>query len=136
MLPSSGHLVVKNVRGKGRGVFTLRPIAKGDIVEICPVIPFSVREAAVVMKTILGNYVFEWGDTSRNAALALGYGSIYNHSSTPNIRYSMREAKNQIVFRALRDIAAGEELMSNYFYYTKDYKKPIKEWTDGPTVYQ
>lgn len=136
MHPQLGHLIVKNVRGKGRGVFTTKAIKKGDIVEVCPVIPFSVREASTVMGTILGHYVFEWGKACRNAALPLGYGAVYNHSPTPNIYYRMREAKNQIVFRALRDIQAGEELLSNYFYYKEDYKKPLDEWLERPQVYQ
>ncbi len=135
-LPSLGHLIIKNVRGKGRGVFTTQPIKKGDIVEICPVIPFNVKEAKIAMETILGHYIFEWGASCRQGALPLGYGSMYNHSSDPNIFYRMREPKNQIVFRALRDIAAGEELLSNYFYYKKDYKKPIDEWTEGPEIRQ
>lgn len=135
-LPELGNLIVKNVRGKGRGVFTTAPIKKGAIVEICPVIPFSIKDAKIAMETILGHYVFEWGKTNRNAALPLGYGAMYNHSSNPNIYYRMREPRNQIVFRARRDIAAGEELLSNYFYYETDYKKSIDEWTEGPEIKQ
>ena len=46
-------------------------------------------------------------------ALALGFGSLYNHSYRPNARYDDvgRQAK---AFTALRDIAAGEEVTVNY----------------------
>lgn len=130
-----GFLVVKNVKGKGRGVFTLKPIKKGTVIEVCPVIPMSIREAKVIMETILGNYVYEWGKSCRAAGLPLGYGSVYNHSADPNIYYRLREKKNQIVFRALRDIKAGEELLSNYFYTKSEYGKPIDEWTEGEKIY-
>jgi len=60
-------------------------------------------------------YVFDWeGLTARNyVALGLGYASIYNHSYEPNARYA-REAPDVLVFTAVRDIAAGEEVTINY----------------------
>jgi len=46
-------------------------------------------------------------------AIALGYGSLYNHSYTPNAHYRDigRRSKE---FLAVRDIAAGEEITVNY----------------------
>jgi SET domain-containing protein len=46
-------------------------------------------------------------------ALALGYGSLYNHSYRPNARYD-DDAQAAMVFLALRSIAAGEEITINY----------------------
>lgn len=131
-----GHFIVKNIRGKGRGVFTTKPIKKGAIVEICPVIPFSIKESKVLMKTILGHYIFEWGKSAKMGALPMGYGSLYNHSATPNIDFDTKESRNQIVFTALRDIKAGEELCSNYHNDEEKYGDPIDDWTEGPTIYQ
>jgi SET domain-containing protein len=45
--------------------------------------------------------------------LALGYGSLYNHSYHPNARYDDAAGPTK-VFTALRDIAAGEEITVNY----------------------
>ena len=46
--------------------------------------------------------------------MALGYGSLYNHSFKPNARYTKGPAEMAIKFSALRDIAAGEEILINY----------------------
>ena len=46
-------------------------------------------------------------------ALALGYGSLYNHSYNPNARYD--DVGRQIKeYSALRDIQRGEEITINY----------------------
>ena len=46
-------------------------------------------------------------------ALALGYGSLYNHSYQPNARYDDESGQTK-VFTAIRDIEAGEEITVNY----------------------
>ncbi len=46
-------------------------------------------------------------------ALALGYGSLYNHSFHPNARYDDRGQQTK-VFTSLRDIESGEEITVNY----------------------
>ena len=47
-------------------------------------------------------------------ALALGYGSLYNHSYTPNARYFTNIENQSIDFYARKDIREGEEIMVNY----------------------
>jgi uncharacterized protein len=61
--------------------------------------------------TRLSNYCFAWGRDQ--VALALGYGSIYNHSYSPNARYDDVGPQTK-VFTALRDIEPGEEITVNY----------------------
>ena len=46
-------------------------------------------------------------------AVALGYGSLYNHSYQPNARYD-DVGRLTKVFSALRDIEPGEEITVNY----------------------
>ena len=46
-------------------------------------------------------------------ALALGYGSLYNHSYKPNARYDDVGPQTK-EFTALRDIQPGEEITVNY----------------------
>ena len=108
-LMHSDSIEVKLVKGKGRGVFALRPIAKDEVVERVPVLVFSAEENET--NPVLGHYVFAWGRGT--VALALGYGSLYNHSYRPNCRYDDvgRQTK---VFTAIRDIEIGEELTINY----------------------
>ena len=107
-------------RGKGgRGVFARRDIAKGEVFERVPVIllpqnqVFGSDEIALRAARISW-YVFEWLKTKRGyVALSLGYGSIYNHSDTPNAKYEM-EMPDVMIFHALTDIPAGSEIFINY----------------------
>ena len=102
-------------------MFALREIPAGTVIERVPVIlipheqvfgdSVAVREASARISW----YVFGWdGMTKRRyVALALGYGSIYNHSYTPNARFE-REPPDVLGFVATRQIAAGEEITINY----------------------
>lgn len=103
---------VKQVRGKGRGVFARRAIGKGEVIERVPVIVLSADQAGNDPREHdLSGYCFEWGEGT--VALALGFGSLYNHSYRPNARYD-DVGRLTKVFTALRDIAAGEEITVNY----------------------
>jgi SET domain-containing protein len=46
--------------------------------------------------------------------MTLGYGSVYNHSATPNMKWYAKRSTNEIVFYAIRDIEPGEELTHDY----------------------
>jgi uncharacterized protein len=108
-LRQSDAIEVKRVKGKGRGVFARRPIRKGQVIERVPVIVLPAEE--VGGGTTLANYSFQWG--RGQAALALGYGSLYNHSYRPNARYWDVGPRTK-EFTALRDIEPGEEITVNY----------------------
>ena len=59
-------------------------------------------------------YVFTWiNEEQEYVALSLGYGSIYNHSESPNAKYQMT-LPDIMEFIALRPIKAGEEITINY----------------------
>ena len=108
----SDAIEVKRIRGKGRGVFARRLIRKGEVIETVPMIVLSAEEfESGVSATSLSNYCFAWGKDS--VALALGYGSLYNHSYRPNARYDDKGQRTK-VFTALRDIEPGEEITVNY----------------------
>ena len=48
-------------------------------------------------------------------ALALGLGSMFNHSTkAQNVRWSRNIEQDYIVYTSLRDIEAGEELCISY----------------------
>ncbi len=98
----------------GRGVFTHSPIPEGTLLEICPAIIIPEAEVAIIHKTILHDYYFLWGDAQKEAAIVLGFGSIYNHSDIPNARYIMDYEQQSMDFFATRDIEAGEEIVVNY----------------------
>ena len=111
-LMHSETVEVRNIRGKGRGVIARRPIEEGEIIERVPVIVIPTDQIGDDPgRRVLAGYVFAWGQGT--LALALGYGSLYNHSYEPNARYEALGGRTKI-FVALREIAAGEEITINY----------------------
>ena len=102
------------VPGKGRGVFATRNIAAGELIETAPVVIVPAEQVDRIYGTVLEYYVFDWYADASAFAIALGTASLYNHSYLPNVRYLKRFDEGLIEFRALRNIAAGDELVSNY----------------------
>ncbi len=107
-------LYVREVKGKGRGVFTREFIPAGTKIEESPVIVLSTKDTALADKTHLHNYIFLWGERKVKTCIALGYCSVYNHSYTPNCDYGMDFEKETMEIVTLRDIRKGEELCINY----------------------
>jgi SET domain-containing protein len=102
----------KRVKGKGRGVFARRAIPDGTVIERVPVLLVPLRGAlGNGHDSVLSRYCFLRSGTT--VALALGYGSLYNHSYRPNARYE-EDGPDSMLFRAIRDIAKGEEITINY----------------------
>ena len=54
---------------------------------VCEVLVIPEEETHFLDGTVLFNYYFCWGDNQKDGAVALGLGSIYNHSYTPNAVY-------------------------------------------------
>jgi len=98
----------------GRGVFTSHEIKAGTVVEVSPVIVMSSEERKLLDQTLLHDYIFEWGEEKKQCCMALGYAAVYNHSYTSNCEYEMNYSDASISIKAVRDIAAGEELFINY----------------------
>jgi SET domain-containing protein len=94
-------------------MFCTEDIQKGSVIEICPVIIIPGEQARLIMREhILYSYYFEWNKDS--IALALGYGSLYNHAEKPNAFFEINPGEEQIVFKAERRIRAGEEILVDY----------------------
>lgn len=102
------------ITGAGRGVFALQKIKQGEIIEECPIIVIANKEMADIKKTILLNYYFCFAKDESRWAIALGFGSLYNHSYKPNATYTKQYARCIIRFTAIRDIAKDEEITVNY----------------------
>ncbi|MES2355907.1 MAG: SET domain-containing protein-lysine N-methyltransferase [Pseudomonadota bacterium] len=101
---------------KGRGVFALRDFFVGEVVEECPVILFNLPFSA--LPEALKKSVFSWGvlvsAMKDSFALALGFGSLYNHDNPATMRYDADSNNLTLKFIAVRKIKAGEELTINY----------------------
>ncbi len=107
-------LIILKTKNKGRGVFTDQAIVEGEVIEIAPMLVLPEADKLLVDKTHLYNYYFLWGKENKQIAIALGYGSIYNHSFQPNVAYKMDFENETITFVAWRNIEKDEELFINY----------------------
>ncbi|KAL4073156.1 hypothetical protein V8B97DRAFT_1869217 [Scleroderma yunnanense] len=104
---------VKQVKGKGRGVFASRVIPAQTIIETSPVLLFTRDEYEAHGKhTLLDHYTFNWRDG--RMALALGLGSLFNHSECPNVSYSIDATRDCIIYTSTRTINPDEELCIFY----------------------
>ena len=98
----------------GRGVFCAHPLAPGDVVEICPVIILEATEIDLLSQSLLFEYYFLWGERQDACAIALGYGSLYNHSRRPNAEFIPDYGDDTINFVAIANITAGQEITVDY----------------------
>jgi hypothetical protein len=97
------------------GVFASRAIDAGEVVEIAPVI--QLRASFEGFEPTLQRCVFNWeclAHVEGASAIALGYGSMYNHANPANMQYLSTLDGAAIEFVAVRAIRAGEELTINY----------------------
>ena len=98
----------------GRGVFTAASIREGSLIEICPVIVLPGAQIPLIDKTALYDYYFLWGADEEECAIAMGYGSLYNHAFRPNAIYEADFEGRTLNFYAIKTIEAGEEITVNY----------------------
>ncbi|GLB38437.1 putative SET domain containing protein [Lyophyllum shimeji] len=105
--------LIRRTQEKGRGVYASRAIPAQTLIEISPVLFFSKEEYAEHGRfTVLDEYTFKWPDG--RMALALGLGSLFNHSARPNVSYALDTATESIRYTTVRDIVPGEELCIFY----------------------
>lgn len=112
----------------GRGVFTSSSIEKDTVIEISPVIIMTGEDRKLLDKTLLHDYIFEWGNKKKQCCMALGYIPIYNHSYRSNCEYEMDYENELIRIKTVRFINEGEELFINYNGDWND-SKPV--WFDA-----
>jgi len=122
-------LYIRNVAGKGRGVFCKDALKTGIEIESCPGIVFNEIDAAFIDKTILYNYYFSTKFLSEEAAfafniqdknkagiVALGMLSLCNHSENPNasVEKLIEDGSIRFSLRALKEIQPDEEILISY----------------------
>ena len=98
---------------KGRSIFTAQDIPEGSVIELCPVLVLPKEDCVKIHETKLHDYYFLWGTTGE-CAIALGFGSIYNHATEANSDYEMLLDEKCIRIIAKRNIEATEEITINY----------------------
>ena len=108
------NLIVKRFPGVGRGVCSTEPIRRGQVVEVSPVIVIPPAEWKRLRGTLIERYVFAWGRGGRLNAMPLGLGGVFNHADDPNLDWRPSPRLESLIFRARRDIAAGQQLTIDY----------------------
>jgi SET domain-containing protein len=112
------RLYIKDVPGKGKGVFSMDPLANGDLIECCPTIKLTPEESVPVEKTVLEKWLFV--RKTGGLSVALGFGSLYNHSFKPNAQYIWNEDETIINIVAVKDIPPHTEIVFNYHWDPND----------------
>ena len=114
-------LVVRPSRIHAAGVFTTTPIRKGArVVEYCGP-RLTPEEANRLYDGAPRTYLYGLED-GKTVIDGEGMGAYLNHSCDPNCEVD--EINNRVWILALRDIAAGEELLWDYNLYDDDDPAP------------
>ena len=113
---------------KGRGMFTNEVILANTIIEVAPVIVMSAADRLLLDKTLLHDYIFEWGTNKTQCCMALGFVPIYNHSYNSNCEYFMDYSTETIMLKTVKNIEAGEEVFINY---NGDFNDKTALWFDA-----
>ena len=113
---------------KGRGIFTNELILANTIIEISPVIVMPAADRILLDKTLLHDYIFEWGTDETQCCMALGFVPIYNHSYESNCEYFMDYSTDTIMLKTVKNIEAGEEVFINY---NGDFNDKAALWFDA-----
>ncbi len=105
-----------------RGVFAKKNMKQDEIIEVCPILEISVDDTKAIHEESLVSYLFYYGEKKDTSLIALGFGSLYNHTTNPNAIYKIEPDKKTITFTALSDIKKDEEITVNY---APDAQKPL-----------
>jgi SET domain-containing protein len=122
------YLFINKSAEMGRGVFTRERIPANTVIEISPVIVMDQGDKEYLDKTLLHNYIFEWGKQKDKCCMALGLIPMYNHNYKSNCEYFMDFEDETIFVKTVRIIEKNEELTINY---NGDWNDPAKVWFDA-----
>ncbi|KAM0749917.1 hypothetical protein T439DRAFT_42353 [Meredithblackwellia eburnea MCA 4105] len=114
---------------KGRGVYSTTTLPAGTLIDISPVLLLSDSEyygvgsqpgqGNGVEGSVLRGYVFTWKGREGGMALALGVGSLFNHSQSPNVSFELDTTGYVIRYRTFKKVEEGEELCIFYGHRTR-----------------
>ena len=106
----------------GKGVYAGENIKKGEVIEIAPILILQFSDFIDTKWNLLFEYYF-WMDDF--VVLALGYGSLYNHSKTPNSKYDIDRENKTLTITAIKDINKDQEI---YFDYSGSSSSKAPLW--------
>lgn len=114
MTPEDQGYAVRRVAAAGRGVFATKRFARGEVVCRNPVLLLDQEDWRRCQDTILDDYVYRWPEEGRPRAVSLGVGSLFNASDAPNVDVEIDVAAKTLIFRAIRPVEPGQELVLDY----------------------
>ena len=104
---------VKKTKRFGRGLYASKNIRSSQLLFEDPVLILTATECRHNKHTIIERYQYDWNGGS---AIALGNGSLFNHSAEANVVFKQDYRRNKMVFKSTRPIKAGEQLFIDYGY--------------------
>ena len=112
-MPTSAlpRLLIRSSSIHAAGCYTLDPIRRGERVLEYDGPRLAKRQADERYANRVVTYLFGYGDQG-NVIDGFGTGMFLNHSCNPNC--ATDERKGRVFINAIRDIAAGEELVYEY----------------------
>ena len=122
VLFKSNKIGIKKSPIHGWGVFALEDIEIGDLIEECLYVPIETYNEGDILTHYSFPYprvVVEIKDSNKKIdkliqVVVLGYGSLYNHSLTPNVDYITNTELGLFEFISFKKIKKGEELIIKY----------------------
>lgn len=117
-------IAVQKSKMHGFGVFALKKIRKGEIIEECYTL-ISRRGGDKKLE----DFYF---DADGRYAVILGFGSIYNHLDDPNADYKINRKTKIATFKAEKTIQKGEEIYVSYgeeWFKSRNFKAKSKPKT-------
>lgn len=128
---SSIYVAISSIHG--RGVFAQCKIKIGSIIEECPIIKMKLQEMTVRKHMLLNYYAFMIDEQNEYTGIALGYGSLYNHSDNCNAIYYFNKEKELMIFETIQPIKKDEEITINYLG-PESAGQSIESWFNKPEL--
>ena len=117
MLTCYANIYIDQSPIAGRGVFAKKTFNKGDIVEVAP----YIKDPLYKKGNSFDNYTHKSNYSGDSSLAVMGYGSLYNHHSNPNVQfylYSSREyyylGTQFMIYYATQKIKKNDELLIDY----------------------
>ena len=122
--PYNIYLKQSKVGGKlGRGVFANKNFNQDDVVEKAPYIEDKTDNFVGLIR----DYIFNKDPVKKLSIVAFGYGSMYNHSDTPNATWKIMD--DYILITTIKPIQMHDEILisygDTYWHSRKDIKQNL-----------
>lgn len=117
--------------GAGRGLFAAKNIKEGEDLEVIGV-AVERGSAADICTSYADAYKFaaDYSDSYTRHIIPMGYAGIVNHANEEKdrnveIKYVPKNGRTVCVYRFLRDVGEGEEILGDY----GDAWRGLAEWS-------